>query len=358
MSDSDNRRLLHPATRRVVIAIGLGTAAIILLYLLQSAIQVLLLLFAGLLLALLLNGISGWLEKRTRLPRPVALGLVILLLLTAIILLGWLATPNLIRQTQQLSRSLADSWQQIVDYLEQYVWGQQLIEQLRVTPERVAAQGPSILTGISGIFSSTLDVLINFAILIFTGFFLAVNPKIYRDGLVQLVPKRQRPKARELLQVLARTLRWWLAGRLASMAIVGILTTLGLMLLDVPLALILGFLAGLLSFVPIVGPVVSVVPTVLVAAGNSIEQVIYVLLLYQGIQIIESYLLTPVIQERAVSLPPVVTIISQVLAGLVAGPLGVALAQPLAAVSMVLVKFLYVEEILEDYTVRVDPTPS
>lgn len=357
MDQLEEERLLHPTTRRVLIAISLGAVAIILLYVLYTAIEVFLLLFAGLLLALFLDGVSSWLEARTPLPQRASLGLVIFAMLALLVLFGWMVTPGLVRQAEQLSSSLSESWQQITNSLEQSTWGQQLLAQLQDIPSS-ATQGSSILTNITGIFSRTLDVLVYIAIFIFVGFFLALNPEMYRDGLLHLLPLAQREQSRKLLNVLASTIRWWLAGRLASMAIVGVLTTLGLMLLQVPLALILGFLAGLLSFVPIIGPVLALVPALLVAAGNSVEQVIYVLLLYQGIQFVESYMVTPLIQERAVSLPPVLTIISQVLAGLIAGALGVALAQPLAAVSMVLVKSLYVDRFLADHSVQVDPTPG
>ena len=349
--------MIHPATRRTLVAIALGMAAIIVLYGLYMAFEVLLLIFAGVLLALFLDGASRSLEAHTPLSHNVSLGLVILTILILLVLFGSMVTPSLIRQTEQLRMSLSSSWEQIVNSLEQSGRGRQFLEQLREMPGNLA-QGPNILTNITGIFSRTLNVLVNFAIFIFVGFFLALNPNKYREGLVQLLPVPQRKQGRELLSLLARTLRWWIIGRLASMTIVGVMTTLGLMLLDVPLAFILGFLASLLSFVPIVGPVLSVIPALLVAAGNSLQQVIYVLILYQSIQLLESYVVTPVIQERAVSLPPVVTIISQVLAGLVAGALGVALAQPLAAASIVLVKSLYVEGLLADHSVQVDPTPS
>lgn len=349
--------MIHATTRRILVAIALGMAAIVVLYALYTAFEVLLLLFAGVLLALFLDGAARALEAHSPLPHNVSLAVVILAILTLLVLFGWMVTPRLIRQTEQLRSSLSSSWEQIVNNLEQSGWGRQFLEEVRAIPGNVA-QGPNIVTNITGIFSRTLDVVVNFAIFIFVGFFLALNPDTYRDGLVRLIPVPQRKQGRDLLSLLARTLRWWIIGRLASMTIVGVMTTLGLMLLDVPLAFILGFLASLLSFVPVVGPVVSVIPALLVAAGNSFEQVIFVLILYQAIQLVESYVLTPLIQERTVSLPPVVTIISQVLAGLVAGALGVALAQPLAAISMVLVKSLYVEGVLTDRSVQVDPTPS
>lgn len=135
------------------------------------------------------------------------------------------------------------------------------------------------------------------------------------------------------------------------MAIVGVLSIIGLMLLGVPLAFILGLLAGLLAFIPLIGPTLALIPPMLIAFTNSPQQALYVFLLFMGIQFVESYFLTPVIQKRVTALPPVLLIGTQVLLSLFAGILGVMLAAPLAVTGMVWVKMLYVEDILHDHTV-------
>lgn len=141
---------------------------------------------------------------------------------------------------------------------------------------------------------------------------------------------------------------WWLIGRLLSMLIVGITVTISLWLLGIPLALTLGLLAALLDFIPNLGPTLATVPAVLLALMQSPTQAVYVLLIYIVIQQAESYLLTPIVQHRTVSLPPALTIIAQVILGVLFGVMGLILASPLAAVVLVLIKMLYVEDVLGD----------
>ena len=132
------------------------------------------------------------------------------------------------------------------------------------------------------------------------------------------------------------------------MIIIGVLTAVGLWLLGVPLALTLGLLAALLTFIPNIGPILAVVPAALLALLQSPTRALYVVLLYLGIQTVESYLLTPLMQKRTVSLPPALTIFAQVLMGILVGRIGLVLATPLTAALFVLVKMLYVEDILGD----------
>lgn len=132
------------------------------------------------------------------------------------------------------------------------------------------------------------------------------------------------------------------------MAVIGVLTTLGLWLLGVPLALTLGILAALLEFIPNFGPILSAVPAVLLALMESPRLALWVILLYLGIQAAESYLITPLVQRRLASLPPVLVIVSQILGGVLFGFLGFALATPLLAFALVLVKRLYIEDRLGD----------
>jgi predicted PurR-regulated permease PerM len=150
------------------------------------------------------------------------------------------------------------------------------------------------------------------------------------------------------MYVVGRALRWWFVGRLTSMAILGTLTALGLWFLGMKAALLLGVLAGLLSFVPYLGPILSAIPALLIATLDPSVSLVSVALLYAGIQFFESYLITPLVQERAVSIPPVVLISAQAIMGVLSGIIGILLATPLAVTTIVLVQTLYVEERLGD----------
>jgi predicted PurR-regulated permease PerM len=217
----------------------------------------------------------------------------------------------------------------------------------------VVSSQQDLLSQVTGLFSRTLNAITNFVLILFIGLYLAVTPDLYVGGLVGLVPVGRRSRARQVIQAAGHTLRWWLVGRIFSMIVIGVLSVLGLWLIGVPLALVLGLLAGLLGFIPILGPILALVPPLLLALSNSPQQALYVVLLYGGIQIVESYFLTPMVQQRAVSLPPVLTISSQLILGLLFGFMGIAMAPPLAAMGMVLVQMLYVEDTLGDQLVDV-----
>jgi predicted PurR-regulated permease PerM len=130
-------------------------------------------------------------------------------------------------------------------------------------------------------------------------------------------------------------------GRLFSMTALGVLTALGLWAIGVPLPVALGFVAGILAFVPYIGAIASAVPSVLMAAAVNLDLAIYVVLLYLGLHLIEGYILVPLVQRRIVHLPPALTLCAQLLLGLL-------LATPLVAATLVLVRMVYVEDILGD----------
>jgi predicted PurR-regulated permease PerM len=135
-------------------------------------------------------------------------------------------------------------------------------------------------------------------------------------------------------------------GQLLLMSAVAVVTGIGLAALDVPLALALALLAGLLEFIPYIGPLVAAVPALLVALGESPALAGWVLLLYIGIQAVEGNLLQPLVQQRAVYLAPALILLGQLVFGILAGPLGIVLATPLAASALVTVRMLYIEDVL------------
>jgi predicted PurR-regulated permease PerM len=198
----------------------------------------------------------------------------------------------------------------------------------------------------TGAVSRTVSALGSFAIILFLGLVFAASPGPYVRGLLALVPERREARTREVLEAVTNTLRWWLVGRLISMTVIGVATGVGLALLGVPLAFLLGLIAALLSFIPNVGPILSAVPAVLLALVDGPRQALWVVLLYLGIQAVESWVLDPILDRKTVYLPPAVTVLTQLVLAIVAGLLGAALAAPLAAAGVVLVTMLYVQDVL------------
>lgn len=183
-------------------------------------------------------------------------------------------------------------------------------------------------------------------LVLFAGIFLALDPDSYRRGLLQLVPDTYYGRIEFALETAGRALRLWLAGTLVAMLVVGAVTTAALYAIGLPSALALGIIAGVLEFIPFIGPILSFLPAILVALPEGYTMVLWVALIYLAIQQIEGNVLVPLIQQRTTDLPPFLGILSILMATLLFGLPGVLLAVPLALVTIVLIKQLYVRDIL------------
>ncbi|MGH8176369.1 MAG: AI-2E family transporter [Steroidobacter sp.] len=343
----EGRALSHAEfIRRALIVIGLVALTALATGVIVVAADVLLVLFGGILFAVFLRGLADLLSRHSPIPQRAALVLIAVLLFLVFGAMVWLLAAEISHQVDQLGAKVPQLWQQIEERLRREVWGRQLLTLLS-RAQSEAAPGTNVGSRVAQAFNTTLGAIANFAVIVFIGVYLAANPGWYQRGLLRLAPPVHRARGREILSAIGHTLRWWLFGRVVGMTIVGAVTTFGLWLLDVPLALGLGLIAAALDFVPFVGPIAAAAPGVLVALSNGPTQVAYVVLLYMGIQLIEGYVLTPLIEQRSVRLPPALTIGAQVLLGVLVGALGVVFATPLTAVLVVLIKKLYVEDTLE-----------
>jgi predicted PurR-regulated permease PerM len=220
--------------------------------------------------------------------------------------------------------------------------------------QRVA---PLAFGSLAGVFATAAGVVTGGAATAILAIFLALQPALYRDGALRLVPRERRPRIRDLFDSIDVALRGWIVGRLAAMALVAVVTALGLWLLDVRLALSLGLIAGVLTFVPYLGPILGAAPALVVALATSVETALWVALLYAGVQALENNVLTPVIQGKTISLPAALLIVSQLGMGALLGMLGLLLAAPLLVAAMVTVQVLYVRDVLEE-PVRVLGAPE
>lgn len=325
--------------------------AVLLLFVLWYVAHVLLLVFAGSLLAILLRAASQGLCGLIRLPIAFCATFIALVVVAGVVVGGWLIAPVVVQQAAQLIDGLADAVEAVIRALRRADWDETLAGQIDLG--QVLPDPGGLMGGATGVLTATFGGIATVAIILFLGIYLAANPQAYIDGFALLLPRPHRLRARYVLHEIGRTLRWWLIGQAVSMAVIGTISFIGLWLLGVPFAAPLAVMAGLLNFVPYLGPLMSAVPITLVALTESGTLALYTLGFYAGLQMFEGYVLTPLVQRQAAHLPPALNIFAQMLMGVLFGVLGIALATPLAAAALVAVKLVYVEGVLgEEVEVR------
>jgi predicted PurR-regulated permease PerM len=357
------------------------------------AMDLLLLLFAGILLAVFLRSLALLLTERTPLSNGWALLVVVLTLLGGVVGAGFFVAPQLAKETQQLADRLPEALEELEQKVRANSFGDWLLDRVieratrpspeegggeagseaggnrtagegagggQATGEKAGAEGEetekpqlkdaqdAVVDQAAGAAWRVVDGLVALVIVIFTGLYLAAHPQPYIRGILRMFPLARRQRIGEVLYACGYTLRWWLFGQLLAMAVVGLLMGVGLAIIGVPLAFALGVVAGLFEFIPTIGPMLGLLPALLLALTDSGTMALWVLALYTVVQTFEAYLLTPLVQQRVVHLPPVVTISAQVFFAWTVGPVGLLIAVPLVAVLMVVVQMLYVEDFLGD----------
>ena len=290
-------------------------------------------------MAVFFDGLADLVHRYGRVPRRVATIAVIGVSLALMTAGMWLLAAEVTQQLGELGTNLAQVWGQLQERLAREPWGRLLLAVV-TRAQASGEQAAGIGTSVAAALTTTLGGIANAFIILFMGIYLASNPEWYRRGLISLIPPAARRETRTLLHQIGHSLRWWLFGRAVGMLIVGIITGLGLWLLDVPLALGLGSIAAVADFVPFIGPIVAAAPAALVASTGGATKIGYVLVLYAVIQVFEGYILTPMIEQRSVKLPPALTIAAQVVLGVLIGGVGVVFATPLLAVIVLVVQHL------------------
>ena len=341
--------------KRVLITTAIVTAFVLLIWAFIYVIDLILLLFGAILLAIFLHGLANIARRYLRLSEGYSVVLVSTLLVAAIAVSVWLLAPSVAEQVQHLRAELPQSAQKVSAFLSEYSWGRLILEQMPSGAEAFEkVNNSNVLSRVGSYFSNTVEALTNLALMLLLALYLASEPRNYIKGFAKIFPPNNRKRVREILYEIGETLSWWLIGKGASMLFIGVLTWVGLYIIGVPLALTLGLIAGLFSFVPNFGPILSAVPAILLAFIDSPTSALYVLILFVVVQLIESNLLTPMIERRTVELPPVLTIASQLALTLLVGAVGLILATPILAVVMVLVQTLYIEDVLGDKNIEAE----
>ncbi len=327
------------ALRVLLVAAGVVIGCL----LLWKLSTILLLGFAAMLVALLLRASAEFIARHTPISEQWAVGLACLLIGAVlggfVVLLG----HQVRTQAADLVSSFPDIIGSVEDTLGVTDLGGWIEDRLR------QFLSSSSLTGNVATYAAVLvGALANIAVVVAAGVYFALDPARYRQGALMLVPRERRKGAGETIDAAAGALKLWMLGQLAAMVMVGTLSAIGLWLIGVPSALALGLLAGLLEFVPLVGPVIAALPALALGLADGPTTALWVLGLYVLIQQIEGNLILPLVQQRAVDLPPPVTIFAILAFGILFGPLGLLLAAPLAVLTFVAVKKLWVREVLDE----------
>lgn len=339
-------------SRRIFLAVGILVLILIVLLFLSYVIQIVLWVFAAILFAILLHIPADLINSKTPLSARLSFLVSSLLTLLILTLIGWLILPELFNQLSQVFSQLPNFISQTRQNLQQYPIIQNFIDQslnIRGGLPNVSSV-ENILGRVSGVFAGALGSIANFLIFIVLALYFAFEPGTYVGGIVRLFPQDLRPRVEENFELVGTALKWWLIGRLFAMLVLGVLVGIGLFVFGIPMALGLAVITGLLSFIPVIGGLIAFIPSAIIALSQGPVSFLYVLAIYAAAQAVENYLLTPLVQRRTVFMAPALALIIQLLMGVLAGPLGVALAYPLAVVGQVLVKKLYIEETLGEET--------
>jgi predicted PurR-regulated permease PerM len=196
--------------------------------------------------------------------------------------------------------------------------------------------------------SSTVTVVLGVFLVMVLSIYIGADPELYHRGLMHLFPHASRARVGVVLSRVAMVLRKWLVTQCVAMVVIGVATTVALLLLHVKAAFALGVIAGLLEFIPTIGPILSALPGIAMGVVDSPQKALSVTLAYLVIQQLEGHLLIPMLMKEGLDLPPALTIVAQGVMALLFGFLGLLIAVPLLAAVLVFVKLLYVEPIIGD----------
>jgi predicted PurR-regulated permease PerM len=338
---------LSPYARRVWLAVGILATVVALGALFSWLLTGVLVVFAAALFGIFLNQLSRWIEGKCGIGYHWALGLVSVGLLAAagalIYVLGAQIASQAAEFTDQLTAAGQETWTRVKQgQLGRWVSGDNAPDVTEMLPDKSA-----VVSTASSAVMTVVSALGGVVFVVVVGFYLALQPETYREGLVRLFPPASRQRVAEVLQQVVESLWAWTLGRIAAMFVIGIASTIGLWALGVPLPITNGVISGVLNFVPNLGPVMAAIPAMLLGMQVGGYTPLYIAGFYFGLQFIEANFLTPLIDQQQVSLPPGLLISAQLLFGLVGGFLGLLLATPIAAALFILVREFYVKDSLE-----------
>jgi predicted PurR-regulated permease PerM len=340
------------------------------------------LIFAGMLLGVALNAMSNLLGRVVRLPHSMRLAVVCLVLAGMLSGVVFLGGATIAQQTTVLTNTIKSQLVSVKAFLEKNGIDTSLFDFGNLTTTPADSSAPATSAPATGapetpsaapthnlpsagtiassggvIFSQSLKLILgtvsavgNFFIVLFLGLAFAVQPGVYRDGLLFMAPAKHRARAVAIVDRIGETLERWLIAQIITMAAVFLVTWIGLSIIGIQSSFILGIQAGLLAFIPTVGAILGGLIVVLASLASGWVAALSAFILFLGVHALESYVLTPIIQRQALDIPPATLFAFQILLGVVFGIWGLALALPLMAIVKVMIDHFKAEGVAPETT--------
>ncbi|MFO5475848.1 MAG: AI-2E family transporter [Dolichospermum sp.] len=328
-------------------------ALVISLYILWQLREVLLLIFAAVVLATTLNRLARRFQS-VGIKRGLAVLLAVVIFWVGVVCFFWLIVPPFVQQFHELTYRVPQGFERFnawVDERRTYIPPQLLpyIPDLNGLIEQAQPLFNRLLGNSFAFVSGSLEVVLKILlVLVLTGMFLA-NPHDYRKVFIRLFPSFYRSRVNGILNQCEISLAGWITGAIIAVAVVGLMSLLGLSILGVKAALALAVLAGFMNLIPNLGPTMSVLPAMAIALLDNPWKALAVFILYFVIQQVESNFITPVVMAHQVSLLPAVTLISQLFFVTFLGFLGLFLALPLTVVAKIWVQEVLIKDVLDKW---------
>ena len=333
MSEFNSENLFVRKTFIVLASVLLAIAASTVFVLVID--QFLIILFA-VLLSVPMSGFITLVKQRLHISYTFSFALVWLVLFGLVAVLGYFSASTISSQISTYS-SVTFNVQEQVENLPAWIPNSLISEFNNINILEAVTSGrtvQSVENTAAAIFGGLTGSIIFTALVIY----ISLSPKQHKKGLLIITPARQRPTVEELLKTIPSILNWWMVSRVFSMVAVGVLTYIGLLILNVEAALLLSITAGLLAFIPNLGPILSVIPAILLSLPQGVLLVAWVIGLYVFVQFVESYFITPFVQKKAVSVTPALLLSVQIVFGALFGLLGLLIAGPITAIAVGLVQ--------------------
>ena len=314
--------LLREEAKRAFVWIGMAAAFALVVVLAQP----LLVIFAGMVFAAMVDGGARLLERVLPIARGWRVTIVLVLVAAFLVWTAYFAGSQIAAQAAALPATVETQALKATAWLSDHGFAIESRDIQNFVEKAVGGVG-QLTAAVGGLIGGVGTVIL----IIVLGIYFAIEPQLYRRGVAWMMPADRRDYFEGTAQLMGRSLRRLMAGRLLGMGIEGICTWLLLTAYGVPMAALLGLLTGLLAFLPNIGAPLSGLLMILVGFSGGVDMGLYCIAVYVVVQTVDGNVIVPMVARRTVDLAPALVLGAQLMMGVLFGLMGLILADPMVA---------------------------